>query len=152
MVLPESNVEFESAIIGGRVNKLVCTPSALGVLDVEKVSRQIEAVQVAGEAPRLSILSAWNKKVDNLFIGLGPTEVCMDYLDAFPTMFNLSSSIAYTLFCSLNSFVRTHYVESLMEKLSALASRWRIARLISSMVGVRPLLMLLGSFGLRAKM
>ena len=75
-VIPKSSVEFESAIISGKVNKLICTPSALATLDVDKVSPLIDYVQVAGEARRLSTMMQWKSKVEKLFIGLGPTELC----------------------------------------------------------------------------
>lgn len=76
MVLPKSSVDFESAIINGEVNKLICTPSALGVLDIDRVADKIEAVQVAGEAPRLALMCTWKPQVKHLYIGLGPTELC----------------------------------------------------------------------------
>lgn len=75
IVLPKTSVDFETAIIEGRVNKLVCTPSALGVLDIKKVAPNIDAVQVAGEPPRLSTMAAWKECVPEVFIGLGPTEL-----------------------------------------------------------------------------
>jgi non-ribosomal peptide synthetase component F len=73
LVIPKLSVEFESAIMMGKVNKLICTPSALAALDVEKVSPLIEYVQVAGEAPRVSTMVKWKSRVHKLFIGLGPT-------------------------------------------------------------------------------
>lgn len=75
MVLPSSSVNFEPAIIDGKVNKLVCTPSALAVLDIDRVAPNIKAVQVAGEAPRLAVMKAWKSYVNETFIGLGPTEL-----------------------------------------------------------------------------
>mmetsp|Transcript_23153 Transcript_23153/g.64167 ORF Transcript_23153/g.64167 Transcript_23153/m.64167 type:complete len:2474 (+) Transcript_23153:109-7530(+) len=76
IVCPESSLEFESAILQGKVNKLVCTPSALAALDIDRVAPTIEMVQVAGEAPRKAIMDAWKARVSRLFIGLGPTELC----------------------------------------------------------------------------
>lgn len=73
VVLPSSSINFEKAILEGRVNKLVCTPSALSVLDINLVSPNIDMVQVAGEAPRLAVMMAWKSKIHKLFIGLGPT-------------------------------------------------------------------------------
>ena len=75
LVLPTSSINFEPAIIDGKVNKLVCTPSALAVLNIVKVAPNIEAIQVAGEAPRLAVMKAWKSRVENVFIGLGPTEL-----------------------------------------------------------------------------
>jgi len=76
LVIPRSSIEFETAIIKGKVNKLICTPSALAALDMDKVSHLIKYVQVAGEAPRLSTMVQWKSRIQKLFIGLGPTELC----------------------------------------------------------------------------
>ena len=78
VVIPKSSVEFESAITNMNVNKLVCTPSALASLDINNVTKdgRIEMVQVAGEAPQMSTMTAWKEKTKKLFIGLGPTELC----------------------------------------------------------------------------
>jgi non-ribosomal peptide synthetase component F len=53
----------------------VCTPSALSVLDIDRVAPNIQAIQVAGEAPRLAVMLAWKSRVPKLYIGLGPTEL-----------------------------------------------------------------------------
>lgn len=49
IVLPSSSINFERAIVDGKVNKIVCTPSALAVLDVDRIAPRIKAVQVAGK-------------------------------------------------------------------------------------------------------
>jgi len=76
VVFSRSSIDFESAIVAGKVNKLVCTPSALAALDIDLVASGIDMVQVAGEAPRKGIMTAWKSRVNNLYIGLGPTELC----------------------------------------------------------------------------
>ena len=76
VVLPKSSIEFESAIISGTVNKLICTPSALAALDIEKVSPLIKYVQVAGETPQMSAMVEWKSRTEKLFIGLGQTGKC----------------------------------------------------------------------------
>lgn len=76
VAIPRNALEFESAIVGCRVNKLVCTPSALAALDIEKVDKQIQEIQVAGEPPQKKTLELWSKVVEKLHIGLGPTELC----------------------------------------------------------------------------
>ena len=75
VVIPKSVFEFESAIVETQVNKLVCTPSALAALDIERI-QYLDAVQVAGEAPQKQTMEAWAKKVNKIHIGLGPTELC----------------------------------------------------------------------------
>jgi len=75
VIIPSCSVEFESAIRTGKVNKLVCTPSALSSLDIS-VASNIDSLQVAGETPQIQVLKAWNVFVKDIFIGLGPTELC----------------------------------------------------------------------------
>ena len=76
VTIPKSVFEFESAIVETQVNKLVCTPSALAALDIERI-QHLDAIQVAGEAPQKRTMEAWSKKVTNgIHIGLGPTELC----------------------------------------------------------------------------
>ena len=57
------------------MNKLVCTPSALAALDIDRINN-LDAIQVAGEAPQFATVQAWKNKVDSVHIGLGPTELC----------------------------------------------------------------------------
>lgn len=76
VVIPETALDFESAIVRGKVNKLICTPSALAALDMGRVANGIEAIQLAGEAPRKNTLDEWKRNVSDIFIGLGPTELC----------------------------------------------------------------------------
>jgi len=76
VTIPKNVLEFESAIVECRVNKLVCTPSALAALDIDKVATQIQEIQVAGEAPQKKTLKLWNERVEKLHVGLGPTELC----------------------------------------------------------------------------
>lgn len=76
VVIPKTALDFESAILFGKVNKLVCTPSALAALDHNLVAGCIEAVQVAGEAPQKSVLDIWKSSGTEVYIGLGPTELC----------------------------------------------------------------------------
>jgi iturin family lipopeptide synthetase B len=75
VVIPSNAIDFESAIRDCGVNKLVCTPSALSCLDLN-IAEGIDAVQVAGEPPQLKVLKAWNARLKDLFVGLGPTELC----------------------------------------------------------------------------
>ena len=76
VTIPKNVLEFESAIVECRVNKLVCTPSALAALDIDKVATQIQEIQVAGEAPQKKTLKLWSERVEKLHVGLGPTELC----------------------------------------------------------------------------
>lgn len=76
VVIPENAYDFESAIVAGKVKKLICTPSALASLDMNEVGNGIEAIQLAGEAPSKNTLDTWQRKVPKIFIGLGPTELC----------------------------------------------------------------------------
>lgn len=76
VVIPKTALDFESAIVRVKVNKLICTPSALAALDIDRVASRIEAIQLAGEAPRKNTLDAWKRHVSNIYIGLGPTELC----------------------------------------------------------------------------
>ena len=76
VTIPRNVLEFEPAIVDCGVNKLVCTPSALAALDIEKVAKQIKEIQVAGEAPQKKTLKMWSERVEKLHIGLGPTELC----------------------------------------------------------------------------
>jgi len=76
VTIPRNVLEFEPAIMECGVTKLVCTPSALAALDIEKVVKQVQQIQVAGEAPQMKTLKMWSEKVEKLHIGLGPTELC----------------------------------------------------------------------------
>ena len=75
VIIPESAFEFESAIVQCKVNKLVCTPSALAALDVDKINH-LDSIQVAGEQPQKQVMDMWMTKVNQVHIGLGPTELC----------------------------------------------------------------------------
>ena len=76
VTIPRNVLEFENAIVECGVTKLVCTPSALAALDIEKVAKQIQEIQVAGEAPQKKTMEMWSERVEKLHIGLGPTELC----------------------------------------------------------------------------
>lgn len=75
VIIPKSAFEFDSAIVQCKVNKLVCTPSALAALDFDKI-KHLDAIQVAGEQPQKQVMDMWMKKVNQVHIGLGPTELC----------------------------------------------------------------------------
>ena len=75
VTIPKSAFEFEAAIVQSKVNKLVCTPSALAALDIDRIEN-LDAIQVAGEPPQKQTMDMWMEKVSQLHIGLGPTELC----------------------------------------------------------------------------
>ena len=75
VTVPKSAFEFEDAIVQTQVNKLVCTPSALAALDIDRIEH-LHAIQIAGEAPSFATMDMWKQKVNQLHIGLGPTELC----------------------------------------------------------------------------
>ena len=75
VTIPKCSFEFESAIVECQVNKLVCTPSALAALDIDRIDN-LDAIQVAGEPPQKRTMEMWMKKVKRVHIGLGPTELC----------------------------------------------------------------------------
>ena len=75
VTIPKSAFEFESAIVKSQVNKLICTPSALAALDIDKV-KTLDAIQVAGEPAQKLTMDLWMKKAKKVHIGLGPTELC----------------------------------------------------------------------------
>lgn len=81
VTIPINALEFETAIVESKVNKLVCTPSALAALDIDRIEN-LDAIQVAGEPPQMRTIQMWKKKVNEVHIGLGPTELCAHALCA----------------------------------------------------------------------
>lgn len=65
VVIPKNVMEFESAIVECRVNKLICTPSALAILDPGKI-QNLDAIQVACKPPQRRTMEEWNRKIHSL--------------------------------------------------------------------------------------